>query len=130
MSQKRSQTNQQWTKKQWINGQPYAISHQSTKVTKELNTKLRKRRQTIIKYSNKNSQRYPFQVHVEINQIANTQQQTIQQNIQSFMRQNKNLVILNPRSIATTKRNINIRILSLNVKGFNTIYKEKLNYLM
>ena len=46
------------------------------------------------------------------------------------MRKNNNILILNLGSIATIKRSTNIRIISVNVKGFNTIYKEKLNYLI
>ena len=46
------------------------------------------------------------------------------------MRTNESLEIMNAGVIPTTKRSTNIRILSLNVKGFNITNKEKLNHLI
>jgi len=46
------------------------------------------------------------------------------------MRSNESLAIMNTESLSNTKKKTNIRILSLNVKGFNATNKEKVNHLI
>ena len=42
------------------------------------------------------------------------------------MRQNHNIEILNQGTIVENKKQNNIRIISVNAKGFNTTHKEKI----
>ena len=46
------------------------------------------------------------------------------------MNNQENITIMNARTMPNSKQNTNIRILSLNVKGFNTTNKEKLHHLV
>ena len=46
------------------------------------------------------------------------------------MNNQENIAIMNARIMPNSKQNTNIRILSLNVKGFNTTNKEKLHHLI
>ena len=46
------------------------------------------------------------------------------------MNNQENIAIMNARTMPNSKQNTNIRILSLNMKGFNTTNKEKLHHLI